>query len=127
MGCTIDNLRENCRVWFLQDFVELGGKKYRAGEYAFIKRLSVEWGRREIVMEWERDGSHAAAGALCSLAASHAFDSDPTVYRWLRDRGIGLWYAWGSGATSGGDGAARAVEIRVAEAKLAALERLARI
>lgn len=62
------------------------------------------------------------AGPIAAAAVAHAWDDDETVYRWLRDWSVNLWYQWGSGATSGGDGAARAVDIREAEAEWAQLE-----
>lgn len=68
------------------------------------------------------DNACLAAESLCALALAHGYDEDQSVHRWLRERGISLWYAWGSGATSGGEGAARALEIRAAEAKFAALD-----
>lgn len=68
--------------------------------------------------------AYRAAGAVCALALGHAFDPDPAVYDWLRNRGIQLWYTWGSGATSGGDGFARAQEIRAAEARFVEIDRL---
>lgn len=64
-----------------------------------------------------------AAESLCACAKLHAFDEDRTVYTWLRDRGINLWYAWGSGATSGGEGMARSVDIRAAENDFKEIER----
>lgn len=69
------------------------------------------------------DNTDRAAGMLCSYALKHAFDDDLTVYQWLRERGISLWYAWGSGATSGGEGMARSVDIRAAERAFADLEK----
>lgn len=64
-----------------------------------------------------------AAEAVCALALAHAFQEDGTVYAWLRDRGISLWYAWGSSASSGGEGASRAHEIHAAEERFAAIDR----
>lgn len=69
------------------------------------------------------DNAQRAAEVLCGAAKLHIFDDDPTVYRWLREKGIGLWYAWGSGATSGGEGAARATEIRKAEKDFAEIDK----
>lgn len=72
------------------------------------------------------DNADRAAKALCEFARLHADDHDPTVYRWLRERGISLWYRWGAGATSGGDGNARAVVIRAAEQVFVELDRAGR-
>ena len=58
------------------------------------------------------------AAEVVGIAVAHASDRDPTVFEWLRQRALHLWYAWGSCATSGGEGAARAVEIRAAEQRL---------
>lgn len=66
--------------------------------------------------------SRSLAGPIGAAAVTHAWDDDETVYRWLRDWSINLWYQWGAGATSGGDGAARAVHIRRAEGEWAQLE-----
>lgn len=64
-----------------------------------------------------------AAESVCELAAAHAFDPDPAVHQWLRRRGLDLWYAWGSGASAGGEGLVRAPFIRAAEERFAALDR----
>ncbi|MEO7996532.1 MAG: hypothetical protein ABI852_03760, partial [Gemmatimonadaceae bacterium] len=69
------------------------------------------------------NNNYRAAESLCASARLHAFDDDRTVYSWLRDRGITLWYAWGSGATSGGEGFTRGLEIHKAERDFADLER----
>ena len=69
------------------------------------------------------DNNERAAGSICAAALLHAFDDDLTVHHWLRNRGIGLWYSWGSGATSGGEGTVRAVEIRAAERAFTDLDR----
>lgn len=69
------------------------------------------------------DLTDGLAAEVCRFARAHLFDPDPTVFHWLRDRGVQLWYTWGSGATSGGEGAVRAVQIRAAEAEIAAWER----
>ncbi len=62
------------------------------------------------------------AGDLVEIAVAHAGDADRAAYRWLGQRAISLWYAWGSRATSGGEGAARGLSIRAAEARLPDLE-----
>jgi hypothetical protein len=59
------------------------------------------------------------AGHMVGIAVAHAEDADDAVYNWARRRAVNLWYAWGSTATSGGEGAARAEEIRAAEERLA--------
>ncbi|QJR37535.1 hypothetical protein [Gemmatimonas groenlandica] len=63
------------------------------------------------------------ASDLCAHARTHAFDLDLTVHHWLRERGISLWYAWGAQASSGGEGAARATDIRAAERAFLDLDR----
>ena len=63
------------------------------------------------------------ADYLTGMAASHVNDPDPTVYTWLRGWAVHAWYMWGSGATSGGEGAAYAVEIRAGERVLADLDK----
>lgn len=64
-----------------------------------------------------------AAGAL-TIAAQRSFGEDvPALYEWLRDEAIHHWHAWGSEATSGGDGAARMLEIGPALAKFKSLDR----
>lgn len=63
------------------------------------------------------------AEALGRMAAARAGDPDRSVYEWLRDRSKDLWYAWGSTATSGGEGAARSVEIDVAMERFRRLDR----
>lgn len=80
---------------------------------------------RTIVAAPDRAGDNAyrAAGELCARALAHGFDADRSVHTWLREQGIGLWYSWGAGATSGGDGACRALEIRSAEEQFTKLDR----
>lgn len=77
-----------------------------------------------IVWATDRRGDNAqrAAEELCGTAKLYAFDEDLTVYRWLRDQGINMWYSWGSGATSGGEGTERARHIRAAEQMFKDLE-----
>lgn len=78
-----------------------------------------------VINRWPDAGgerSRSLAAPIGAAALAHAWDDDESVYRWLKDWSINLWYQWGSGATSGGDGAARAVEIRAAEALWARLE-----
>ena len=62
------------------------------------------------------------ADYLTGMAATHVGAKDPTVYIWLRGWAVHAWYMWGSGATSGGEGAAYAVEIRAGEKTLAELD-----
>lgn len=70
-----------------------------------------------------RASTYEAARTLGAAAEQHAFTGDDAVYAWLRDRTIDCWYAWGSEATSGGDGAARLLEIKQAVARLQRLDR----
>jgi len=71
------------------------------------------------------DGAHAptSAAALTAIAERHAFDQDADVYEWLRDRALRLWFSWGAEATSGGDGAARMLEIQPALDRFTRLDR----
>ena len=59
------------------------------------------------------------ADDLVAMAVTHSGDSEEAVYEWARAKAVQLWYAWGSCATSGGEGAARMEKIRAAEDKLA--------
>ena len=59
------------------------------------------------------------AGDLVAMAVTHLGDAEDAVYDWAREKAVHLWYAWGSGATSGGEGAVRADKIRAAEDQLA--------
>ena len=59
------------------------------------------------------------AGDLVATAITHADDEDLRVYDWLSRRATSLWYAYGSGASSGGEGAVRAERIHAAETELA--------
>lgn len=63
------------------------------------------------------------AGDLVAMATAHTIDEDGAVYDWLRERAISLWYAWGSRATSGGEGYAMSARIRAAEERLPARPR----
>lgn len=98
--------------------VEALASRFRFDEAAEQLRTILE------VSDPATEPAYRAAGAVCALTLAHAFDPDPTVYDWLRNRGIQLWYTWGSGATSGGDGFARAQEIRAAEARFVEIDRL---
>lgn len=62
------------------------------------------------------------AAQMVEVAVAHAFDPNDAIYAWARDRAVQLWYAWGSQATSGGEGAARLPSIEAAEARLAACD-----
>ncbi len=65
--------------------------------------------------------------ARLEQAAEALGPTDPARGRWLYERAIDHWYGWGAMATSGGDGAARAPEIRAAERRHKAfLDRLPR-
>lgn len=64
---------------------------------------------------------------LTALAEQHAFDPTEGVYEWLRDEAIRHWYQWGAGATSGGEGSARLLEIRPAMERLGRLDRARQI
>jgi hypothetical protein len=55
---------------------------------------------------------------LVNLAAAYSTTDDGELYDWLRERGISLWYAWGSQATSGGEGSVRRLRIRAAELRI---------
>jgi hypothetical protein len=63
------------------------------------------------------------ADHLTGMAAEHVGETDPATYIWLRGWAVQAWYMWGSGATSGGEGAAYAVEIRAGEKVLADLDK----
>jgi len=73
--------------------------------------------------DWRGEQLRELADYLGHAAESHVDDKDPTVYNWVRDRAIDLWYSWGSCATSGGDGTYRAQCIREGEARLQGLDR----
>lgn len=221
MGCVIDHLQANHRVRVLRDFSDVHGVRHGAGESGIIRTMDLDWGRQEIVIEWERNGAaeklffalaakegprnghmreffemneyvprpnarpsaarrvvpaeappsvespvadpaqtrdalarisalavhrrldeaeeqirivldgqdpfggrlQQLAEEMVGIAVAHASDPDRTVFEWARQRAIDLWYAWGSGATSGGEGAARMVYISAAEERLAECER----
>lgn len=61
-----------------------------------------------------------AAEDMVTLACRHAYDPNRAVFTWARERAIRLCYAWGSQATSGGEGESRMDFIRSAEEKLTA-------
>jgi hypothetical protein len=63
------------------------------------------------------------ADDLAELAAAHADSDNSSVYEWLRDRSINLLYAWGSCATSGGEGALCPRDIRACEERFAQIDR----
>lgn len=63
------------------------------------------------------------AGDIVGIAIAHVYDGDRSVFDWARNRGVGLWHAWGSNASAGGEGAVRGNRIRDAEEYLAKFER----
>jgi hypothetical protein len=67
--------------------------------------------------------AHELAGEFAGIAEAYALAGDWTVYDWLKDQIIHLWYHWGAGATSGGEGTARRYEIDQAERRFAEFER----
>jgi hypothetical protein len=68
----------------------------------------------------DHDPLERLADDMIGLAEMFLCSPDGAVYDWLRERTISLWYAWGSQATSGGEGAAMALRIRAAEERLPA-------
>ena len=224
MGCVVDHLRSDHRVEVIRDFTDARGARHHAGEVAILRKMDLDWGRQEIVFEWERDGANETlhfalnatdgprngrmrdyfllqdylptpreksgtvrrgrkvavpvlppknrpvtatsdyaeavsriwalaakgqyedaeeqirlilapedpfdarleqlAGDMVGVATAHAEDQDNAMYDWARRWAINLWYAWGSGATSGGEGAVRSDRIRDAEAALARCDAL---
>jgi len=220
MACTIDHLSLHRRVTVIRDFTDARGSVHCPGETGVISRIELDWRRRQIAIDWNRDGAvetlvfdlaasegpgngrmrdyfeagdlaipadpgkrfvegigvlstippdlppvaeephpdpadleaavsriHALAGrrrfdeaseelrllsaapsdlvaaALTRLAERHAFDPSEGVYEWLRDRAINAWYSWGAEATSGGEGAARLLEIHPAMDRFKRLDR----
>lgn len=62
------------------------------------------------------------AEGLCRQGLWQVGNPDRSVYEWLKQRGMSLWYAWGAGATSGGEGTYRGMYIRKAERAFAEAE-----
>jgi hypothetical protein len=60
---------------------------------------------------------------LTAMASDHVTDPNPAVYSWLREWSIFVWHMWGSGATSGGEGAAFLLDIDAGKKVLAELDR----
>ncbi|MEQ1843162.1 MAG: hypothetical protein ABL994_22390, partial [Verrucomicrobiales bacterium] len=56
MGCTIDHLSVHRRVTVLRDFTDAVGSTHHAGETAVISRIELDWPKRQIHLEWEREG-----------------------------------------------------------------------
>ncbi|MBI1354277.1 MAG: hypothetical protein GC160_08020 [Acidobacteria bacterium] len=70
-------------------------------------------------LRWVDEGpAPRVAAALTELAERAAAAPNPAVFEWLRERAVDAWYGWGSQATSGGDGAARMLEIKPALRRL---------
>jgi len=91
--------------------------------WALVARNRFEEAEQQIQLILEAPDEHGSrlqdlADDLVSLAAAYLHTPDGEVYDWFRDRGIGLWYAWGSQATSGGEGTVRSGPIRAAEARV---------
>jgi len=68
----------------------------------------------------EPDRLERLAGDMVELAEMYVLSPDIDVYDWLRGCAIDLWYAWGSQATSGGEGTIRGQRIRAAERRIPA-------
>lgn len=66
---TIDHLRPDCRVRVLQDFTDLRGRSFPAGETGVIRLISVDYNRKEIRVDWERKGGELADSLYFSLTA----------------------------------------------------------
>jgi hypothetical protein len=98
------------RVWALA-----ARQRFDEAEVQVMAILNADDRRGDLCMHLASD--------LSADAHTHAFDLDLTVHHWLRERGMSLWYAWGAQATSGGEGAARATEIRAAERAFRDLDR----
>lgn len=62
------------------------------------------------------------ARTLTWAAERRVLEPDGAVYHWLRDRAIDCWYAWGSQATSGGEGAVKLLTMEPAFARFKALD-----
>lgn len=74
---------------------------------------------RVLAQATRREGElELLAGDVAELAAVYRVSRDQLPYCWLRERALDLWYAWGSQATAGGEGAVRGRRIREIEARL---------
>lgn len=110
----------------IRDFAHLEAAMERI--WALAGRLRFDEAREQLKALLEAPGDtqgrlQCLAEELGALAWHHAWDADATVYEWFRDQSLGMWYAYGSGATSGGEGAAFSLEIRRAEENFAHLDR----
>lgn len=54
MGCTIDHLSLYRRITVIRGFTDARGVSRVPGESGVILRLTLEWARREIEMDWDR-------------------------------------------------------------------------
>ena len=54
MGCTVDNLAADYRVCVVRGFRDARGSVREAREDGTIRRLDLDFGAGEIVIEWER-------------------------------------------------------------------------
>jgi hypothetical protein len=62
------------------------------------------------------------ARQFTGLASYYVDDDDDGVYEWFKGWAVNYWHAWGSGATSGGEGAARSPDIAEGKRALATLD-----
>jgi hypothetical protein len=76
-----------------------------------------------LLLEGRGEWAPSLAAELGAAAEKHARERDPEVYDWLKAASTNLWYFWGSSASSGGEGTARAVEIHAADARFDELEK----
>ncbi|MBL8265500.1 hypothetical protein [Steroidobacter sp.] len=58
----------------------------------------------------------SVAEAFQAAASAAGADRDVVAFEWLWKKAFNYWYAWGSGASSGGEGAARGELISQADA-----------
>ena len=95
-----------------------------ANVWALAARGRFEEARAELLaILGNRRDPQSLAEEIGAAAEAHAFDANSAVYDWLKEWSINLWYQWGSGATSGGEGTERRGVMDVAERRFEELER----
>lgn len=95
-----------------------------ANVWALAARGRFEEARGQLLaIRGDQADPRSLAEELGAAAEAHAFDADSAVYDWLKEWSINLWYQWGSGATSGGEGTERRGVMDEAERRFEELER----
>lgn len=107
-----DSLIIDPKQW--QAALDRAVKLVRAGDFESAQA------QMDVMTRWVHPNApdqESVAEALQSAASAAGADGAVAAFERLWKKAFNYWYAWGSGATSGGEGAARGLRISEAEAR----------